>query len=457
MKKSLANVIVGLVSLLLLISGPSGLIEGLDMPEPARVSLVILLIAATLWISESIPLFVTSFVILALSLTWLKGVMLQADLEVTNAVFLGPFFSDIILLFLGGFVLSLALHKMQIDRTLAHWVIARTGGSVPKLLLGIMCITAFLSMWLSNTATTAMMLGLCLPMLHALPPGDRVRKAIVLAIPFSANVGGIGTPIGTPPNAIAIQYLQELGKAPSFPEWMSLALPIVLVMIVVTWGLLLVFFRGAGRQLTLPPTPPRPPLSRSLITVVAMTLITAVGWLTTTIHHLSAGTVALLPVIVLFGSRILTVQDLRQLPWDVLLLMGGGLCLGKGIAVSGLAEWLIVQVPVSGLAFPVLVMLFAVVACFMSSVMSNTATANLLMPIVAGLTVLAVSPLLIAVAVACSMAMALPVSTPPNALAFASGELAVKDMMRSGLAVTVIGLVVLATAGFWWWRVIGLF
>ncbi|MHC4948472.1 MAG: SLC13 family permease [Planctomycetota bacterium] len=456
MGKTLSNVTVGLVALLVLTSGPSGLADGLAMPEPARVSLAIMLLAAVLWISEAVPLFVTSLVILALSLTWLEGSMLDSGMEVSGAVFTGAFFSDIILLFLGGFVLSLALHKMQIDRTLAHWVIARTGGSGPRLLLGIVCITAFLSMWLSNTATAAMMLGLCLPILQALPPEDRFRKALVLAIPFSANVGGIGTPIGTPPNAIAIQYLQEVGRAPSFAEWMGLAIPIVVVMLGVTWGLLLVLFRGDGRRLTLPAAPPRPPLSPKLVTVVAVTLVTAAGWLTTTIHGLSAGTVALLPVIVLFGARILTVQDLRQLPWDVLLLMGGGLCLGKGIAVSGLAAWLIERVPVAGLEFPVLVMLFAVVACFMSSVMSNTATANLLMPIIAGMTAIAVSPLLVAVAVACSMAMALPVSTPPNALAFASGETAVKDMIRSGVAVTVIGLVVLATTGFWWWRVIGL-
>ena len=138
------------------------------------------------------------------------------QMEIENSVFLSQFFSDIILLFLGGFVLSAALHKLRLDEWLARWMIRRTGKSIPKLMIGVMVITAFLSMWLSNTATAAMMLALVIPIAGRLPEGDRYRQALLLCVPFSANIGGLGTPIGSPPNAIAMQYMQQADLDPGF-------------------------------------------------------------------------------------------------------------------------------------------------------------------------------------------------------------------------------------------------
>ncbi len=222
------------------------------MPGPAQVALAILLIAALLWVSEVIPLFVTSFVILALSVTWLRGTITANGIEADAGEFMAPFFSDIILLFLGGLVLAAALHKYELDERLARRVVDRCGGSVPRLIFAVMCVTAFLSMWLSNTAATAMMLALCLPILRGLPAGDPYRTAFLLAVPFSANVGGLGTPIGSPPNAIAIQYMGELGLAPGFLTWMMMGVPLVLVMLVVTWGLLTVMYRGRAADMLKP-------------------------------------------------------------------------------------------------------------------------------------------------------------------------------------------------------------
>jgi sodium-dependent dicarboxylate transporter 2/3/5 len=420
------------------------------------VALVILLIAATLWVSEIIPLFVTSFVILALSVTWLRGTMMAHGMEADAGEFTAPFFSDIILLFLGGFVLSAALHKYELDERLARRVIDRCGGSVPKLIFALMGVTAFLSMWLSNTAATAMMLALCLPILRALPAGDRYRTAILLAVPFSANVGGLGTPIGSPPNAIAIQYMAQMGIAPSFLTWMMMGVPLVLVMLVITWGLLMAMYRGRAVAVTLePPAESDHPIVARVVVVVAV--VTVAGWLTGAWHGLSAGTVALIPVLVLFGGRFLAVNDLRTLSWDVLLLMGGGLCLGHGVAVSGLAEWIVSRVPAEAQSVTLLIVVFGVLACLMSSVMSNTAAANLLLPILVGLSVAPLPPVLVTVAFACSLAMALPISTPPNAIAFASGELRAADMLKPGLILTIVGLALTFTLGRWWWDVAGLF
>lgn len=428
-----------------------------EMTEPGYVALGILLAGATLWISEAVPLFVTSLLILLLTIVWLAPEMRSHGLEVSNEAFMSPFFSDIILLFLGGFVLSAALHKLGLDAWLARAILGRAGRSVPRLLMAIMVVTAFLSMWLSNTATAAMMLALVLPIVQRMPGGHPHRKALLLSVPFAANVGGLGTPIGSPPNAIGMQYMSEAGIAPTFGTWMLIGVPGALGMLVLAWGVLLLLFRGSAESLDLDVPDTEIERSPALYAVAAVTAVTVLGWMSGGIHGQSSGTVALIPVIVFFGAGLLTVSDLRGLPWDVLLLMGGGLCLGVAMSRSGLAAWLVGLLPVAGVEVFWLMVIFGAVACLMSSLMSNTATANLIMPIILGLATDPISPVLIGVAFACSLAMPLPVSTPPNAMAFSSGELSVGDMVRPGTILTVLGVALAFTTGYWWWGLVGLF
>ncbi len=441
--------------------GGSGGFRSFGIPEGADVALVILLVAALLWITEAIPLYVTSFLVLLLCQSWLAPVLQSEGMAVTKATFLSPFFSDVILLFLGGFTLSAALHKYHLDERMARWMISKTGDSIPRLLAGIMLITAFLSMWLSNTATAAMMLTLVLPIVAQIPATQRLaRQAVILAIPIAANVGGIGTPIGTPPNAIAIQYLNKLGEAPSFTTWMLIGMPMVILMIGCGWVLLIFLFKARG-NLEHAETPEALPAlkwrSQSSI-VIGGALITVAGWVTSQWHGLSSGTIALIPLILYFGTNTLDSRDLKSLSWDVLFLMGGGLCLGVAIAESGLANWVVGQLPVEGASVYGVMVLFALVGCIMSSVMSNTATANLMMPIILGLSLNeSLTPILLGVAFCCSVAMPLPISTPPNAMAFSSGELSVKDMVRPGLILTIIGVILTFTVGYFWWRVVGVF
>lgn len=428
-----------------------------QMPRAAQVATVVLVVAASLWISEVVPLFVTSFVVLLLCLVWLTPVMRREGMTVSETAFLESFFSDIILLFLGGFALSAALHKFRLDEQIARWMLRRTGQRLPAIVFGIMVVTAFLSMWLSNTATAAMMLSLCLPVARSLPSDDRYRKAILLAVPFSANVGGLGTPIGSPPNAIAMEYMRQRGFAPSFGMWMVIGVPGTLVMIAFAWSILMLFFRGRQMTLEMREETAQREYSPPVLLVVSVSLLTMLAWVTSGLHGVTAGTVALFPVILLFGARILTVTDLRALPWDVLLMMGGGLCLGTAVAVSGLADWFVRRLPVDESGCFWLMVIFGTAACLMSSIMSNTATANLLMPIILGLTVDNLSPILVGVAFACTLAMPLPISTPPNAIAFSSGEVTVRDLMLPGVLVTVTGLTLALTTGHWWWDVVGLF
>ncbi len=447
---------IGLAALILVV-GLSGGLAGLGMPAPAQASLTILLIATVLWVTEALPLFVTSFIVLFLSVVWLPPSLAATEHPASASTFLAPFFSDIVLLFLGGFTLSAALHRYHLDRRMAQWLIRRTGTSVPRLMAGVMLGTAFLSMWLSNTATSAMMLALVFPVLEGLPPGTSARKALILCVPIAANIGGIGTPIGTPPNAIALQYLQKIGHAPSFVQWITIGVPMVVILLVLAWGLLLVVFKAKGSLEIKTDMEKQDKYDRGMIIVLVGSAVTALGWVTSEWHGLSAGTVALIPIILFFGARMLDLRDFKNLSWDVLIVMGGGLCLGAVISVSGLAGWIVDQLPVQGASLYAIMIVFAIAATTMSCLMSHTATANLIMPIVLGLSITPLTPVLLAVAFSCSTAMALPISTPPNAMAFSFGELTVADMMKAGLVMTLAGIILTLTAGYWWWQIVGLF
>ena len=434
-----------------------GLLDRLEMPEAGQAAFVILVTAAVLWVTEAVPLFVTSIVILLMSLVWLGPMLERAGAEgISNGTWTAPFFSDVILLFLGGFVLAAGLHKYQLDEQMARLMVRKSKGALPWLIAAILSVTAFLSMWLSNTATAAMMLALTLPIVRKLPAGSRPRRALILAVPFAANVGGLGTPIGSPPNAIAMEYMRSIGQAPTFANWILAAFPIVGILLVFVWALLVYGYGATGRVEGVDCEPLNLKRSAGRITVLAVAILTAAGWLTSGWHGLTSGTVALIPVILIFGLRLLTVRDLRGLSWDVLLLMGGGLCLGTVLAKSQLPDWVITQLNADGWQAYELMAVLAVAACTISSLMSNTATANLLMPMILGLTIETKSPFLLVVAFACSLAMALPISTPPNAMAFSSGELRVADVLKPGALISAVGLAFVLTIGYWWWGLIGI-
>lgn len=440
--------------------------SGLTMP--AYITMAILIVAAVLWVSEAIPLFVTSLLVLFLSVVWLSPAMTAAEMGVTKDDFFAPFFSDIIVLFLGGFAVSAALHKRRLDEWLAMLIIRRAGDTMPKLLGGVMVATAFLSMWVSNTATAAMMLATVLPIASRIPKHSGYGRALILSVPFAANIGGLGTPIGTPPNAIAMQYMSGMGIQPGFATWMMVGIPGVIVMLAFAWGLLIVMSRPRRGDITVSQADVnltelagdamkiRLRKDWQFYIIITTVLITAIGWMTAAFHGQSSGTVAMIPLLVFFSTRVLNSRDLRKMSWDVLLMMGGGLCLGTAIAESGLADWLVQQLPISGLSPFWLTVLFSSFACFMASLMSNTATANMMMPLLIGLNIDAIGPMMIGVAFGCSLAMPLPVSTPPNAMAFASGSLKVGDMVRPGLVITIVGIVLAMTTGYWWWLFIGI-
>ncbi|MCG6156526.1 SLC13 family permease [Rubinisphaera margarita] len=437
--------------------GAAGGFGPLGLPVEQQIGFTITLMAALMWMTEAVPLFVTSLLVLFLSLAWLQPALDAVGRSVPPSVFTGPFFSDVILLFLGGFVLAAGLKRQSLDLYAAAILMRMSGSSLRKLLLVSMATTAFLSMWLSNTAATAMMLTLMLPLVHQLPTGASARTALLLGIPFSANIGGLGTPIGSPPNAIALQYLRDINAAPSFGVWVLIGFPGVIGMIGFSWGVLTTMFQVKGQVEPTNHNPIEIKWNRPTLLVLAVTASTILLWLTTDWHGYRSGVVALIPVLLFFGSGLLGVAELRNLSWDVLLLMGGGLCLGEVLATSGFAGTLVSWLPTEELSVYGTMVFFGCTACLLSSVMSNTATANLILPVAASLSLEPMRPILIGIAFACTLAMPLPVSTPPNALVFSSGELRLSDLQKAGSLITIAGCTLAFTTGWWWWKLWGLF
>jgi sodium-dependent dicarboxylate transporter 2/3/5 len=429
----------------------TGLADVAHLNEAQIKTVAILLLAAILWVTEWVPLFVVSFIILALELIWLMPSIQNLGISASDSLFFSPFFSNIILLFMGGFVLSSIMQKAALDARFAFWILKITKGEPKITLLGIIAGCIFLSMWMSNTATTAMMLTMILPLIKQLRFDSPFRVGLILAIPLSCNLGGMGTPIGTPPNAIAMSYLTAKGIDVSFLEWIILTMPFLLITASVLWLGILKVYPPGNDVLKMSGAKIEPFRGRQWFTL-AIFLVTVVGWLIGGQFGLKTGTVALFPIIAAFWLGLLDQSDFRALPWDVLFMVSGGIALGVAIDLTNLGQVILSFLPVSG-SFSMLVTLFVVVGAILGTVMSNTATAGLLIPIVVSLA-LPTNQLLVlvlAITLNCSTAMILPISTPPNAIAFGSGVIGVKDIARMGVLMNILGMILAVTIGPIYW------
>lgn len=469
-KKMLSLLAIALPLLLLLLPREWIPLEGLTAVQQRVMALFVL--AAVFWVLEPIPIYATSILVIVLELVLISDqalVWLRPSAEIPGQgaplsyrEIMGTFASPIILLFLGGFFLALAATKYRLDQNLARILLKPFGKQPRRVMLGLMVITAVFSMFMSNTATTAMMLSILVPVLASFEAGDRGRVAFALSIPLAANIGGIGTPIGTPPNAIALKYLVG-DNAISFGEWMAFGIPFVVIMLGGAWLLLVRLYPVTTPEIQLAI---RGKFLKNLkARIVYITFaVTILLWLTDFIHGMNAYVVALIPVAVFLSFGIINKEDLKQLSWDVLWLVSGGIALGLALERSGLAALLVDSIPFAG--FPAFAVLggASLLAVVMANFMSNTATANLLLPIVAALGssvgglagVGGAGALILSVTLAASLGMALPISTPPNALAHATGEVKTSDMSRTGIIMGVVGLglvfvfiFMLKQVGFW--------
>ncbi len=370
----------------------------------------------------------------------------------------------IIFLFLGGFFLAAASTKYRLDLNLAR-VLLKPFGTDPKyVMLGLMIITATFSMFMSNTATAAMMLAIVAPVLGMFDVTDKGRMAFALSIPVAANVGGIGTPIGTPPNAIALKAIQDMGLDVSFAKWMMFGVPFVIVMILFSWFLLIKLCPITRQELKLDMGGQFLKTPKAFIVYITFA-VTVFLWVFGDMFGLDSNTIAIIPIATFAVTGVITAKDFNSMGWDVLWLVAGGFALGLALQDTSLAADLINAIPFASWPFLVLMVGACVICIVMSTFMSNTAMAALLMPIMAAvgggmlsagaITGSTTIGLLASVALAASLAMALPISTPPNALAYATGMVDTKNMAIPGAIIGVIGLTVaiamcymLGTVGF---------
>jgi solute carrier family 13 (sodium-dependent dicarboxylate transporter), member 2/3/5 len=408
-------------------------------PEAARRTAFVFVVAAILWAFEILPLYVTSLLIIVLltfSLGKPDGVMNMGFSGYT--LFLLPFSSPVIMLFFGGFMLAQALRKYSVDSVVAHAVISKFGTKPLFVLFGILVSTALLSMWISNTVTTVIMLGILLPSLEAVDIKGTFKKALLLAIPYGANIGGIATPIGSPPNAIALGYLSEYGYNLDFFDWMIVCVPLALLILVVTGIVLYLIFPAKDTSIQLLPEK-EVILSAKGKLVLVIAGVTICLFLTFPFHGIPYPLVALLCVCMLLMSGLLVEEDLKAIAWDILILMWGSLALGLAVAKSGLASWFVI-LPVFDQHGALLVFIFCILAVLLSMFISNTATVALLLPIVLGIEGENKIALAITITLVSNLAMVFPISTPPNAIAYSSHLFKTKDMVKAGLVISIISV-----------------
>lgn len=421
--------------------------------------LAIFLLAILLWVTEAIPLYATAMLVILLQVLMLSDQALVGGVGPlpSAASYFAALANPVIILFLGGFLIADGAHKFGLDRSLAAVMLRPFAGNARTSVLGLMAITALLSMFVSNTATAATMFAVVIPILAALPAGP-ARTGVALAIPVAANVGGIGTPVGSPPNAIALGALEAAGQGVSFIGWMLLAVPLMLVVLLFAWWFLTRRYIAADTPLTLQLSADfdRSPAAILFYLIAGATVLL---WLTEPLHGISSSTVGFFPVVALLATQVMGADDIRRLQWPVLWLVAGGIALGAGIGNSGLDVWLVGLVAWDALPLTLLLVLLVGVSVGLSTVISNSATANLLVPLALSLAIgLPIDPTAVGVmvALACALAMALPISTPPNAVAYATGEVPTREMVVSGLVIGGFGALLLALVMPTVWGALGL-
>ena len=413
-------------------------------------------VCALWWIFEPVPIPFTSMIPLALFP--LLGILTPNQVGQAYG-------SPLILLLLGGFMISTAMSDSGAHRRIALYMVNLFGGgSARGLVLGFMTASALLSMWISNTATTLMLLPVAMAVLDR---ADRqLAIPLLLGIAYAASIGGLGTPIGTPPNLIFMQvYADEFGQTPSFPEWMSWGLPVVALLVPIT-GLWLTRGIRLSRKVILPSVGIWTPAEKRVLSLFALT---AIMWITRKapfggwsewfgLPGANDASVALLAVIVMAitpngeGGRLLRWEAASKIPWGVLILFGGGIAIASAFMQSGLADHVATQLEVfAKLPVWLMILLISLTVTFMTEVTSNTATASLLMPLLAAAAVaFEIDPflLMIPAALSASCAFMLPVATAPNAVVYGSGRVTIKDMARAGLVLNLIGAVVITIVSY---------
>ncbi|GAB4230381.1 MAG: SLC13 family permease [Ekhidna sp.] len=430
-----------------------------ELPADANAVLATTLWVATWWLSEALP--IAANALLPIVLLPLTG---GAPITQTTAAY----GDKMLYLFLGGFIIAIAIQKWNLHKRIALFIISKVGTNAQGIVLGFILATGLLSMWISNTATTLMMITIATALIAQIRDlSDRSDtssffKALLLGIAFSASIGGVATLVGTPTNPIFVAVVQTLyGSEFSFASWMAFALPFSLMMLIVCWLVL--------TRLALPVHKVYLPIGKEMIRdelnklgkmgyeekiISGVFILTAIMWITRSfilnlwIPGINDTVIAIAAATLMFiiptkqkDRTLLTWEEAERLPWGVIILFGGGLSLAAAFQSSGLAEWLGLKLTLVGdMQLLLIILIIALAVNFLTEVTSNVATASIMLPVLASLAdAIDVHPyiLMVPATMAASCAFMLPIATGPNAIAFSSGELKMNDMVRSGIWLNV--------------------
>ena len=442
----------------------------------SQAAIMILGIVAILWFTEGISLVATSLLIPVL--------IVLTDIRPPSEA-LAPFFDPAVALIFGGFLIGRALTKYELDKRLALLILSRTRGSGGALILTVMGVTAFLSMWISNTASAAIMIPIALAVISRIRDSDirdKYGKALVLGVAYAATLGGVASLVGSPPNPLAASYINSfLGIEFSFMSWIPYGLPVVLIMLPITWQWIVFRFKipksieemddlkeiSRKEYLRLGPMPTEQKMVVVIFASVVFLWFTeklpdfianVIGW---SGHGISSSVVALIGGVSLMILRLLDEKDVSShISWSSLLILGSGIALGGAMIDTGLSAFIAQQMSGLGM-FPafIVVIIIGIVAVLVTMVASNTGAAVILIPVAIPLAVgLGIDPLLITMVIAISVSMdfALPTGTPPSTIAFSTGKVEMREMVTTGLVVDLIAILVVTILVVWLWGLFGL-
>lgn len=433
------------------------------VPFKAQVTAGLLLAIAILWVTELVPLAATAILVPVVA-------VLAHVTDVTTV--LQPFANPIIFLFLAGFLLADAMRRCGLDRRLALLILSRTNHNPVILMLTLMGITSFLCLWMSNTASASLMIPIALAVLAKIPEQSVPKgfsRALLLAVGYSATVGGVGSALGTPPNIMAMAFLNQYTDGElTFVNWFAYGLPFVLLMVPIIWLYLLASFRvdprriggNVGSTVYTADLAKLGPLDAQQKLLVSVYTVVIGFWLTETWHHVPPAIVALAGVFILFFSRLIQKDDLNQVNWNALLTFGGGMAIGTLLVDTGVSDWIALQlIGLSALPTSLVIVLIAGVTVLIGAFISNTACAAMLIPIAIPLSqMLGLDPRLIVtiIAISCSVDFALVTGTPPTMIVYSTGLFTAGEIFRRGLVVDLIGALLLSLGVVWIWQWLGI-
>jgi len=466
--------IVGLIAgpLLFLVILVQPVPEGMSV-EASRVAAVALLMAC-FWMAETVPIPATAM--LPIFLFPLLGVMPASEVTLSYG-------NQILFLFMGGFLIAVAMQKWNLHRRIALTVIDKVGSSPNRLVLGFMLATALLSMWISNTATCVMMTPVAIAVVEQTrmennntSGNNNFGTALMLGIAYSSSAGGVSTLVGTPPNAILIGIIDTLyGYQISFVDWMKLGMPVSICMLTIVWVVLTKIMypmndadsdSDHARDHIRQELAEMGPMSGEEKKVASLFFMVALCWILRGLFtpewlsFVSDPAIAMCGAFLLFiipadkkqGGFILDWDTAKTIPWDIIILMGGGFALAAGFSGSGLTEWLANQLTIlQGVHFFVLIIVVVLFVTFLTEMTSNAATATLFIPVMGALAIsmdLHPFALMVPAALGASMAFMLPVATPPNAIVFASRQITIAQMARTGFVLNLLGGLVIASLSY---------